>query len=81
MMFILTTVTSCPMREEYQKQLKSVSTNSVDISMLCISHDRFEKAIESPQMYARTLNNLATMYYRLGKLLYMPVIVTMRKRK
>lgn len=28
----------------------------------------FEKAIEYPQMYQKTLNNLATTYFRLGKL-------------
>jgi len=26
----------------------------------------FEKAIQYPQMYAKTLNNLATMYFRLS---------------
>ena len=28
----------------------------------------FEKAIEFPQMYHKTLNNLATTYFRLGHL-------------
>ena len=27
----------------------------------------FEKAIQYPQMYAKTLNNLATMHFRLGQ--------------
>ena len=27
----------------------------------------FERAIQFPHMYAKTLNNLATLYYRLGK--------------
>lgn len=49
-------------------------TKSIDNSSYVL-HNRFEKAIESPQMYAKTLNNLATMYYRLGKLLHVHVIV------
>lgn len=31
------------------------------------SNGSFEKAIEYPQMYHKTLNNLATTYFRLGK--------------
>ena len=31
-------------------------------------NNSFEKAITYPQMYSKTLNNLATTYFRLGKL-------------
>ncbi len=33
---------------------------------LCPFHSSFEKAVEYPQMYSKTLNNLATTYFRLG---------------
>lgn len=36
--------------------------------VLRILHDSFEKAIEYRQMYHKTLNNLATTYFRLGRL-------------
>jgi len=35
------------------------------VIFLLIQHS-FEKAIQYPQMYAKTLNNLATMYFRLS---------------
>lgn len=36
------------------------------VIFLLIQHS-FEKAIQYPQMYAKTLNNLATMYFRLSQ--------------
>lgn len=35
---------------------------------MAVSMHSFEKAIEHPQMYHKTLNNLATTYFRLGRL-------------
>jgi len=65
MMSILIMATFYQMKVKYKKLLLSKST--LVIALLSMYLNRFEKAMESPQLYAKTLNNLATMYYRMGK--------------
>ena len=44
-------------------------TSSCDVFIICFMHvlaHSFEKAAQYPQVYPKTLNNLATMYFKLG---------------